>query len=242
MFRQTVVWLVLVSLGGIGGVAPTWAAEHGAKGIFYSGEGPTVMAQPQEQPSAKKPQTPADQGRKEPYLGISYWIELVSRDGMKQRVTADRTFRSGDRIKLLLVANRDGYLYLLNIGSTGRSYMLFPHSGMSPGDNFIRASATYEIPYSATIRFDENPGQETLLLMLSPKPMGDLPPGPDPRTPTLNAEDTGRLVAAAERRGAKDLVLETESVGSSPASYGVAPLSSMGEEGMITLQIKLKHR
>ncbi len=242
MSRQIVAFFVLVCFSGIGGAIQAWAAEHGAKGIFYSGDGPTVMTQPQSQAPAVKPQGSVSERKREAYLGISYWIELTGRDGKKRRVTADRTFRSGDRIKLLLVANRDGYLYLLNIGSTGRSYVLFPHSGMSPGDNFIRANTSYEIPYSATIRFDENPGEETLLLFLSAKPMGELLPGGDPRAPSFDTEQTARWVAAGEQRGAKDLVLETDSAGPRPASYAVAPLSSLENGGMITLKIKLKHQ
>jgi len=67
----------------------------------------------------------------------SFWIELTGRDGSKQRVTTDRVFRSGERIKLFFTANRAGYLYLLNIGSSGRSRMLYPHARMRPEENYI---------------------------------------------------------------------------------------------------------
>jgi hypothetical protein len=42
-------------------------------------------------------------------------------------------------------------------------------------------------------------------------------------------------------KGAKDLVVETETTGAAPATYAVARLSFL-EDGMIALRITLKHR
>jgi len=113
------------------------------------------------------------------------------------------------------------------------------------------------VPQGGTIRFDDTVGEETLILMLSPQPITDVLPGagggqayaPPPSAPTAPAtatgftqEETNRFMMAANAKGAKDLVLETDSTSAQPASYAVAPISSLGDSGMITLQIKLKHR
>jgi hypothetical protein len=51
-----------------------------------------------------------------------------------------------------------------------------------------------------------------------------------------------RLVQQAMQRGAKDLVVETDATGAQPASYAVAPVSSVQGGGMIAVQIKLRHQ
>jgi hypothetical protein len=254
------------------------AGPSGAKALFYTGhgtshmtsEGPPSVAAPMQATAPPPAMQAAD--TKAGYMGVSYWIELTGRDGSKQRVTTDRVFRSGDRIKLTLTANRPGYLYLLNIGSSGRSRMLYPHARMRPEENYIQANTAVEVPQGGAIRFDDTVGEETLLLMLSPQPMTDVLPGsgggqasaappappayappaassayppPPPAAPAASGytpEETNRFMMVANSKGAKDLVLETDSASAQPASYAVAPMSSLGDSGMITLQIKLKHR
>jgi uncharacterized protein DUF4384 len=216
------------------------AEEKGAKAIFYSGEGATVMARSSTEEKAKTNVTKKEANptvpKVEKYMGVSYWIDLLDMAGEKRRVDATRSFKSGDRIKLSIEANRDGYLYVINIGSTGQSHVLFPHPGVN--SNFVTAWTPYEIPYNTYMRFDENPGEELLLVMLSPKPMGDVFTPPVNRP--LNSEETQSFTQLSQAKGAKDIVLEDEPTGLKPASYVVAPMSSL-EAGMITLQIKLRH-
>src|SRR5919109_24495 len=115
------------------------AEEKGAKSIFYSGEGPTVMPASSSSTEVKtKNQTKPMVPQVEKYMGISYWIDLLDRSGEMKRVTTTRTFRSGERIKLNIETNRDGYLYVINIGSTGQSRVLFPYPGAT-GSNFVSA-------------------------------------------------------------------------------------------------------
>lgn len=239
------------------------AEERGAKAIFQSGEGPTVMASSSDITEETKPAvtskkaktTAATLPKIEKYMGVSYWIELVDSTGEINRVTTANTFKSGDRIKLHIETNQNGYLYVMNIGSTGQSHFLFPNSGV--GSNYVTAWTPYEIPYNTYMRFDENPGEELLLVMLSPKPIGNTQSTSQPagNTPSgiqpalnvppvnrpLNSQETQQYTQLAQAQGAKDIVLETESNGINPAGYAVAPMSSL-EAGMITLQIKLRHR
>ena len=285
-----VLWVVAMILGVCLGVGPVTAAgtPSGAKALFFTGHGTSEMVSqgesvtPSAQATAPRPATPQvapgaqnrPQDNKSGYMGVSYWIEVTGRDGARQRVTADRVFRSGERIKLFITTNRDGYLSLLNIGSSGRSRLLYPHAQMQPNENFVQANAQFEVPQGGAIRFDDTPGEETLLLMLSPQPMRDLMPGggggaqvyqaPPPSTPGYAApaapaapgsyippppisagytpEQTNQVMTMASAKGAKDLVMETDNASAQPASYVVAPMSSLGDSGMITLQIKLKHR
>lgn len=219
-------------------------AGSGAKALFYSGEGTTIAAgqaaapaAPPAAPPPEKPAQPAAAPSGEKYMGIAYWVDLAGQDGRRARTTTRREFSSGDRIKLGFKSNRDGYLYVSSLGSTGTSRLMFPRPG--GGNNFIRANQEYSVPDGSYMRFDEHTGTETLLLVLSPTPIADL----SPAAPGMDAPATRKFVAYADSNGAKDLLLEddADSAKASPASYVVAPAATLQHGKVITLYIRLKH-
>lgn len=211
-------------------VHPVAQPPSGAKALFYSGEGPTI----------KRPGEASEAAPKiEKYMGISYWLEL-ERGGKKSRVTTGYAFRTGDQIRLNFRANRGGYLYLVNIGPTGRSNVLFPHPSIAGGENFIKANQTYSIPSETYIRFAEPPGEELILVMLSSKEMSDVTQFLAQKQ-TLSEAETERVNTITDTRGAKDLVVETEDAGREPASYVVAPLTPLDKGELIKFTIRLKH-
>jgi hypothetical protein len=256
--KSKVLTALAAAVGIFPGVAASGLAQEGAKALFYSGEGTAVRASeparpgpggrtgaepaaaPRPGPSAGAPA--AGTAARGGYFGIKYWVELVGRDGTRVEVTPDRVFRSGDRIRLRVETNRDGYLYLLNAGSTGRYHLLFPHPKLAGGSNLVKAGAVYDIPHGAFIRFDDNPGEEVLFIVLSPRPMTDMPVRADDMTRHVPDEDGRQLVQRARLQGAKDLVLEVDASPAEPRSYAVAPLSSLGEQGLLVLEVKLRHQ
>jgi hypothetical protein len=242
----TVVALLLVML-----VAGMAVGQEGAKALFYSGDGTTVApkpsaAKPDSRAAAAKPKLvgvpPVATAGRPVYIGLKYWLELIDTTGQRREVTPDRVFRSGERIKLRIEPNHDGYLYLVNIGSTGRYHLLFPDPRIGDGGNAVRARTIYDVPYGAFIRFDDNPGEETLLVVLSPTPLSDVDLRADTRTRALPSADGQHLLQAAQLRGAKDLTLETDPQDTQPRAYAVAPLASLGDRGILSLEIKLRHR
>jgi hypothetical protein len=246
-----IVWIALAA----GCLLPSlgWPDISGAKAIFASGEGPTVMLEiPDSSAPTHSVRQPAKAMRQvtkniasqqERYVGFSYWMELVSSDGERRRVTTDHVFRNGDRIRLNLVSNWDSYLYVVNVDSTGRSQLLFPHSATSAGNHLIKGNTRYEVPPGTYIRFHDNPGEETILIMLSPTPLSGIPPLPSPQMQALSREDTARLAVMAYLKGAKDSLLEIDTASPQPASYVVAPLSMLESAGqMISLQVQLKRQ
>jgi len=173
---------------------------------------------------------PAAEGTKDlavvgPAMGVRYWVELVDARGNRRQVTTEQVFRAGDRIKLHLMSNRDGYLTLVNIGSSGRATVLFP-STAAGGNNFVRAGTDYEVPPGGYLRFDATPGQETLVLTFSP-------------TPTPAPTASGALAMA---RGGKDLLTEVDASSPQPATYAVAPGRAGNTTGTVAVQIKLNHQ
>ena len=217
------------------GLSQPGLAQQGAKALFYNDDGATVMAeQPQMHPKGR----PGAQ----PCLGLKYWIELVDPDGQRVEVTTDHMFRSGDRIKMRLETNRDGYLYLFTVGSTGRYRLLFPQPQQTGGSTLVKARTVYEIPNGAHIKFDDHPGEERLLALLSPQPMTDPALRVDPRTLEELDEDGRRADSTAQQKGAKDLILEVDATAQAPGAYAVASLASLGDKGLLSVEIKLRHR
>jgi len=222
--------------------APIYALseENGAKAIFHTGDGPTVVTGSTVAKSGTGNQTgnhPAAP-KTEKYMGVTYWIDLLDANGNLTRVPSTRVFSSGDRIKLNIESNQNGYLYVLNIGSSGNSHVIFPNAGVN--SNQITAGLPYTIPFKTYMRFDNNPGEELLLIMLSPTPLGNFAPSLPAYGP-LDNQQTDQVIQTAQAKGAKDIILEDDVTGPAPATYAVAPVSSL-ESKVITLRVNLKHR
>lgn len=136
-------------------------SPKGAKAIFDSGDGASVRMS-SGGPASSAPAAPAP----EKYVGISYKLALLKPNGDFSIVPKTRTFRSGERIKMLVRTNRPGYLTIMNIGPTGNTTVLF--------NEYVEAKQLYEIPKSTALKFAGAPGTEKVMIMLSgsPNPIG----------------------------------------------------------------------
>lgn len=304
MILTTVGCGALLLLNSIPAVS---AAPTGAKAIFASGEGPSVSMYSSQRVSQHATATPkktvkyaAAKKETEKYIGVSYQLMLLSDDGRMKAVTKSRTFRSGERVKMLVRTNRPGYLTIVNVGSSGNTNMLF--------NEYVDAYTMHEIPRATTFKFVGAPGTERLMVMLSdsPTPFGGgqqlrttvadnapvTPPAssdfgsPPPTSPSLSddpnmttaSNDVVELpppptvIASAMEgvkslRGAKDIVVDDNMQTSfavispknrwKPAAmggkdivleseggnnFGVVPASAVSGGGILTMQIKLRHR
>ena len=132
-------------------------SPKGAKAIFDSGDGASVrMSSGGSAPSTAAAPAP------EKYVGISYKLALLKPNGDFSIVPKTRTFRSGERIKMLVRTNRPGYLTIMNIGPTGNTTVLF--------NEYVEAKQLYEIPKSTALKFAGAPGTEKVMIMLSGNP------------------------------------------------------------------------
>jgi hypothetical protein len=134
-------------------------SPKGAKAIFDSGDGASVRM------SSGGP-APSTTAAPEKYVGISYKLALLKPNGDFSIVPKTRTFRSGERIKMLVRTNRPGYLTIMNIGPTGNTTVLF--------NEYVEAKQLYEIPKSTALKFAGAPATEKFIIMLSgsPNPIG----------------------------------------------------------------------
>lgn len=129
-------------------------SPKGAKAIFDSGDGAAVrMSSGGPAPAA------ASTPKAEKYVGVSYKIALMKPNGDFSIVPRTRTFKSGERIKLLVRTNRPGYLTIMNIGPTGNTHVLF--------NEYVEGKQLYEIPKATSLRFAGAPGTEKVMIMLS---------------------------------------------------------------------------
>lgn len=109
-------------------------------------------------------------------LAIRYSILKLDPDPANDRtnpgveVPVSAVFHSGDRIRLQVQTNQDGYLYVVNRGPSGVWKPLLP-SRNAP-NNFIRGRSQPVAPVTA--RFDEQAGEESLFLVFSRQRRDDL--------------------------------------------------------------------
>ena len=98
-------------------------------------------------------------------IGVKTTV-LLERDGMQSNVAPSSEFKSGDKVKLVFTPNIDGYVYWLAKGSSGPYAMLYPNAkaGMN---NEVKRNEEYTVPAKGAFRFDNTPGNEELLCILS---------------------------------------------------------------------------
>ncbi|HKR12226.1 MAG TPA: DUF4384 domain-containing protein [Pyrinomonadaceae bacterium] len=111
-------------------------------------------------------------------------LTLFSRDsnGLAVRVDPDRVFRKGDRVRILLETNADGYLYIFNRTNDGPPVMIYPDAELDEGGNYLQAHVPFEIPGSDNpderlrwFAFDENTGTEKVFFVFTREPLQDVP-------------------------------------------------------------------
>src|SRR6266850_4449243 len=158
----------------------------------------TVRTRPKPVPSPtpRRSPTPADPNRQNTKpkdvikpakintqrIGIG--LTLFSRDsnGLAVRVDPARIFHKGDRVRVLLETNSEGYLYIFNTTDNGPPVMLYPNPELDRGGNYIRSHVPFEIPSSMAAEerlrwlvFDEHGGDERLYFVFSHEPLAGVP-------------------------------------------------------------------
>lgn len=76
-----------------------------------------------------------------------------------------KAFKSGDRFRLRLQSNFNGYVYVVNVTPGGEKRLLFPR-GQSRGNN-VRAGQFYYVPAANEFQFNDEPGLEVLQILMS---------------------------------------------------------------------------
>lgn len=115
-------------------------------------------------------------------IGLGYTLFMRDANGRAVRVEPAREFRSGDRIRLALEPNIDGYLYIFDSEDGGPVRMIYPDPRLDGGDNWIDAHVPVEIPSSQEsderlrwFEFYGKPGGDRLYVVVTREPLKSVP-------------------------------------------------------------------
>ena len=141
--------------------------------------------------------------------GLRYRLIQQVADGGESDVDPTRTFKSGDRIRFAFESNIDGYLYVVQQGSSGNWTVLFPNPDINGGRNQIKKFEEYNVPDEAWFSFDDKPGTEQVFVFLSKEVVSVLPGfnRPVTRLESVRAAVVEDLKSSVRSR---DLVFERE--------------------------------
>jgi hypothetical protein len=142
-------------------------------------------------------------------VGLRYRLIQQVADGGESDVDPTKTFKSGDRVRFAFESNIDGYLYVVQQGSSGNWTVLFPNPEINGGRNQIKKGEEYNVPDGAWFSFDNNPGTEQVFVFLSKEVVSVLPGfnRPVTRMESVRASVVEDLQKSVRSR---DLVFERE--------------------------------
>jgi len=204
-------------------------------------------------------------------IGLRYTL-LQESDGAYHEVLPSTVFHSGDRVKLSIMANHPGYLYIIQQGSSGAWSPIYPTSDAAPDSNHIEAGRVYEVPDGGAFEFNQQPGQEHVFIVLSASPIPDLDRAifglqqqnqPQAAPAPAPAAESGAVLEAmnrvpddlVQRLASRDLIPVQEQV-NTPASgtgsgsaqsgekaiYVVNSVASQGDSSRVVAKLVLDHQ
>lgn len=179
-------------------------------------------------------------------LGLRYAVLKKLADETYQEISPDAVFHAGDQIRLSLMSNQTGYLYVIEQGSSGRWVPLYPPSNGSAEGNKLVPGKDYIIPGSGAWRFTGEPGQEKLFVMLSRAPETNL----DQTIASLKSHQDGlndQFVAQLRSEvQSRDLVFtsgdDDKSSSSDKANYVVNKATSQTPDPHVVVDVILSHK
>jgi hypothetical protein len=117
-----------------------------------------------------------------PRIGMGLTLFMRDSNGLAIRTDPSHVFQKGDRVRVLLETNADGYLYIFNTTNDGPAVMLYPNPELDEAGNYLQAHVPFEIPSSLAAEerlrwliFDENAGNERLFFVFSREPLSSVP-------------------------------------------------------------------
>jgi len=115
-------------------------------------------------------------------IALGYTMFMRDVNGRAVRIDPAREFHNGDRIRIALEPNIDGYLYVFHTEGDGPPEMIFPDARLEAGENWVEAHVPMDVP--STVETDErlkwfqfygNPATEHLFVVLTREPLADVP-------------------------------------------------------------------
>ncbi|MEW6127946.1 MAG: DUF4384 domain-containing protein [Acidobacteriota bacterium] len=95
-----------------------------------------------------------------------YQVQNVA-DQNPRLVDPRDVFKEGDRIRISLTSNFDGFVYVVNIDPSGKKYLSYPSQDAQNNYNEVKAGQPLFIPPQNTLDFDNVKGTEVLQIIVS---------------------------------------------------------------------------
>jgi Domain of unknown function (DUF4384) len=190
-------------------------------------------------------------------LGLRYALLLRGPRKTFGEISPDSTFRAGDLIRLSVMSNQRGYLYIIQRGSSGAWNPLFPDPQIVGGNNLIEPERTYEIPGGPgeAFRIEGRSGEEKIFILLTRAPENDLDKliASLRRGESRDAESSSaapapegiddRLVEQIHNQiGARDLVFTKFDDSADEKAVYVVNKTASGTEARVIVDVTLNHR
>jgi len=139
---------------------------------------PNKPSNPGHSTKPSEPATPVNARR----MGLGVTLFMRDSNGLAVRVDPERVFRKGDRIRILLETNTDGYLYIFNTTDDGTATMIYPDAELDEAGNYLQAHVPFEIPTSLStderlrwFAFDNVAGTERVFFVFTREPLSGIP-------------------------------------------------------------------
>ncbi|HWF48872.1 MAG TPA: DUF4384 domain-containing protein [Bryobacteraceae bacterium] len=180
-------------------------------------------------------------------LGLRYSVLKQREDGTYQEISPEAVFHAGDRIRLSLMSNQEGYLYVVEKGSSGKWIPLYPGGTPQEDSNKLAAGKEYIVPGKGAWEFKGDAGQERLFVLLSREPEADLNAMivslRDRKEAGLDNQEVAHLRGEVQSR---DLVFATGDDDSSDkgdkANYVVNKASDKTTDPHVVVDVVLSHK
>ena len=192
-------------------------------------------------------------------LGLRYTILQKTSDGQYKEVLPGTAFHSRDRVKISVMANQPGYLYIVQQGSSGAWSPIFPSPDAARDSNRIESGRVYAIPNNGAFEFNDQPGKEKVFIVVSRQPIADLDglifglrqPAPSAGSATTEVATNVITDALVQQLASRDLTPVQEQVddekshgdqNGEKAVYVVSSASSSGVDSRVIANLELDHR
>lgn len=189
-----------------------------------------------------------------PVLGLRYSILKRETPERYVEVSPDTVFHAHDIIRLSVMANEKGYLYIVQQGSSGTWSPLFPDPAINAGknSNYVEAGRRYEIPSGKGEGFemDERSGEEKVFILLMREPEPDLDKivislrqagQRQPSSTTPASIDNSVIQQLREQVQSRDLVF-TKTDDDEKAVYVVNAGAKSNPDSRVVVDLKLNHK
>jgi hypothetical protein len=147
-----------------------------------------------------------------PLLKLEWRLYKVNADGSEQE-TEQETFKRGDRLRLAVRTNQDGYLYVIHQrSSTSPGEVVFPDSKVNNGSSSVYRSEEFVLPSNCPVKISRrdcaliltsSAGEEIIYLFFSRDPFTDLPGSAYDATESISPETLEKLVNDSSEKDLK---------------------------------------